>query len=303
MCSHHVLKWLGLNFLVLIMVVGLTFLGASGKSNYQVQSVRPTLKKIAYRGWSIYNHVNRPNTRAVLNTDQLKGQLVQLKKRATFDHQVYFLVLHRGRRYGWLNARALVTPKVYVLPYHYNSQLYPLWAPEACEAASLKTALSVKGLDNGIGLEYIVNRMPRSSDAKRGFSGNPYRDNSGLFYWLNLLKHGFNSVAGQTIYPAPLAKYARRYDSSAKNITGASKKALIREVKRGNSVVFVGTFQMQTDPNSYHVLTLVGYRPGYFLVADPYRYPGQKHRVFWVSTRKFMRIFSSPIRKRRAVVI
>ncbi|XIF20558.1 MAG: hypothetical protein AJITA_01333 [Acetilactobacillus jinshanensis] len=55
--------------------------------------------------------------------------------------------------------------------------------------------------------------------------------------------------------------------------------------------------------DSYHILTLVGYKPGYFLVADPYRYLGQRHGVFWVKTSRFMKIFDNQLRGRRAVAL
>ncbi|XIF20559.1 MAG: hypothetical protein AJITA_01334 [Acetilactobacillus jinshanensis] len=107
------------------------------------------------------------------------------------------------------------------MPYQYYSQLYPLWAPEACEATSLKIGLSAKGLANDVGLKYIVDHMPKSSRSSHGFSGNPYKKNSGIFYWWNLIRHGFNGIFSQTIYPKPLAKYARKYDPKARDITGA----------------------------------------------------------------------------------
>ncbi len=276
----------------------------AAESTFHVHPVHHAeLRMVNGSHWSIYRKPFGSENQAVLSADRLKGRDVQVIKEASLGHRNYFLITYRGKKCGWIDSYGLTRPRKYVLPYRYCSQLYPLWAPEACEAASLKMALSTKGLANGIGLKYIIDRMPKSSNANHGFSGNPYRDNSGILYWLNLIKHGFNGIASQTIYPRPLAHYARRYDQNAKNITGASKHQLIQEIKHNHSVVFVGAFQMINTNDSYHILTLVGYQPGKFLVADPYRKWGQKHQVFWVSTHHLMRIFTNQLRHRRAVAV
>ncbi|QBP18904.1 hypothetical protein ELX58_07365 [Acetilactobacillus jinshanensis] len=299
--------------LIIISCLVLSFVNLQtpvrSSSSNEIRTVKITrlhhakLKMIRQKGWSVYNRPFSLHSKAVLNTRQLHGQLVKPTTKATHDHQIYYRIIHRSRVYGWVNARCLATPRQYILPYQYYSQLYPLWAPEACEATSLKIGLSAKGLANDVGLMYIVDHMPESSNSNKGFSGNPYKDNSGFYYWWNLIKHGFNSIFSQTIYPKPLAKYARHYDPDARNITDAKKAKLIQEVKHGNPVVFVGSFQMIDTNSSYHILTLVGYKKGHFLVADPYRYLGQRHRIFWVKTTRFMKIFDNQLRGRRAVAL
>lgn len=180
----------------------------------------------------------------------------------------------------------VVQAKTDLIPFHYTSQLYPLKAPNACEAASLKMALSAKKQVKHPSLKTIINRMPRSKNPNRGFSGNPYKESPAGVTW--------------TIYPKPLTKYAQKYDPKAANISGASKNHLIYEIKHHNPVIFAGAWRMQSG-RPYHVLTLVGYRHGYFKVADPYMEKSWPNKVYWTSTSQFMKIYHS--RHQRAVVI
>lgn len=217
---------------------------------------------------------------------RLKGKLVQLDRVIKTAHGTYFQVSRRGHRTGWLRAQDLKRPQRYVLPYTYTSQLYPLNAPNACEAASLKMALSVKGLATKTSLKTVIQRMPRSKNPHKGFTGNPFTES--------------RPGETRTIYPAALTKYAKTYDSAARNLTGAKKNTLIREIKRGNAIVFAGAWRMQ-KPRPYHVLALVGYQRGKFLVADPYMRASWPNKVYWTKTRQFMAVYHS--RHSRAVVI
>ncbi|VDG23938.1 C39 family peptidase [Lactiplantibacillus mudanjiangensis] len=206
----------------------------------------------------------------------LVSKSYQLDRYATLNGQKYFQLSRRGKTIGWVNQNYLKRQSVYVLPYTYTSQLYPLYAPNACEAASLKMALSVKGLATKTSLKQLITKMPKSKSPKTGFFGNPYKDSPKNVIW--------------TIYPKPLTKYAKTYDAKATNITGATKNQLIREVKRGNAVVFSGAWNMDSY-RPYHVLALVGYKSGAFLVADPYMKKSWSNKVQWISTKKFMPVY------------
>jgi uncharacterized protein YvpB len=176
--------------------------------------------------------------------------------------------------------------KVYNIHFQYTSQLYPLYAPNACEAASLKMALSAKKNVKHPSLKTIINNMPRSKSPNYGFNGNPYKESPAGITW--------------TIYPKPLTKYAKKYDPQAANISGAHKSKLIYEVEHHNPVIFAGAWRMQSG-RPYHVLTLVGYKYGYFRVADPYMQRSWTHKVYWTNTRQFMKIYR--LRHQRAVAI
>lgn len=132
----------------------------------------------------------QPGSQAIGNTAKLQGNLVQLDQIAHTTKGTYFKVSRRGHHYGWLSATALKRTTRYVLPYTYTSQLYPLHAPNACEAASLKMALSVKGLATKTSLKTMIKRMPKAKTPTKGFTGNPYTES--------------RPGETRTIYPAPL---------------------------------------------------------------------------------------------------
>lgn len=185
-----------------------------------------------------------------------------------------------------IRSTPIKAAKTYLIHFQYTSQLYPLYAPNACEAASLKMALSAKKTVKHPSLKMLINDMPRSNNPNKGFSGNPYKESPAGITW--------------TIYPKPLAKYAQKYDSKAANISGVSKSKLIYEIKHHNPVIFAGAWRMQPG-RPYHVLTLVGYKHGYFRVADPYMKKSWPNKVYWTKTSRFMQIYQS--RHQRAVVI
>ncbi|WP_125574139.1 C39 family peptidase [Levilactobacillus huananensis] len=273
---------------VVLIGIGETHMAAQAATTYKIKSARTEKSRMIVKKqtklWAKpYQTGDKPTRTAGTG---LTGKLMQVDQTARAGKRTYLRISRRGHNYGWVNATKLKTPKTVVLPYTYTSQLYPLYAPNACEAASLKMALSVKGLATKKSLKTIIKRMPKAKTPKKGFVGNPYTD----------------SKPGEvrTIYPAPLAKYARTYGADAANITGASKSKLIREVTRGNAVVFAGSWHMGNGHN-YHVLALVGYRRGAFRVADPYMQKQWPNKVFWVKTQTFMSVYHS--RHSRAVVV
>lgn len=272
------------------LVIGLGLIGGmqSAKADgYTIKSGRTTNSQIVRsRGWRLWQHPYAQRVKALRKTSKLSGKLVQIDRIAQQGKQTYYQISRRGHRYGWLNAQGLQPTKSYVLPYTYTSQLYPLYAPNGCEAASLKMALSVKGIATKTRLKTIITKMPKAKTPTKGFVGNPYTES--------------RPGETRTIYPKPLTAYAKTYDRQTINLTGATKKQLIAEIKRGNAVIFAGAWRMQGF-RPYHVLTLVGYQHGKFLVADPYMQKGWSDKVYWTSTKNFMSVYHS--RHSRAVVI
>lgn len=280
----------GIKLLSIAAFVGLLLTGvqsASASATYTVKSGRQyNSRVIKSKGWRLWSKPYVKGVKSVRKAGNLTGQLMQVNQVAKKGQTTYFQLSRRGHNYGWINASAVKLPTSYVLPYTYTSQLYPTYAPNACEAASLKMALSVKGIATKTSLKTIINRMPKAKTPTKGFVGNPYTES--------------RPGETRTIYPAPLTKYAKTYDHLATNITGASKAQLIREVKRGNGVVFAGAWRMQQQ-RPYHVLALVGYKHGKFLVADPYMEKGWPNKVYWTSTGNFMTVYHS--RHSRAIAI
>ncbi|MDF7639735.1 C39 family peptidase [Lactobacillus sp. ESL0791] len=282
----------------LLFVIGMVFLlvGVTSKAHaaedeipviYSARTYNSrVVKNSNYQLWS--KPPFQEGAKAVGKPVKLRNKLVQMDQVVVTKTGRYFKISRKSHVYGWLNSKALIKPKKYILPYTYTSQLYPLYAPNACEAASLKMALSVKGIACHTKLKTIIARMPRNANPNKGFDGNPYKESPNNVIW--------------TIYPKPLTAYAKKYDKNAANITGASKAKLITEIKHGNAVVTAGSWHYQNG-RPYHVLALVGYKRGKFLVADPYMKKSWSGKTFWVSTAQFMHVFSDKMRRRRAVVI
>ncbi|CCI82712.1 C39 family peptidase [Lactobacillus hominis] len=254
---------------------------ASDNSQYQVKETKGTAH-ITYSGGggvAVWN--NYDNSRKITGKYLANNTNWHYFKIATGDNKTWYNL--GGNQ--WVDGQYITENQEYILPYTYYSQLTPTFAPSACEAASLKIAMSVKGIGNNLSVKDVIDKMPRASTPDKGFNGDPYKFAGGKFI---------------TIYPEPLAAYARSLGANAFNISGASEQALINEIKAGNPIIVACNLHMQ-DSSSYHVSTIVGYRPGAFLIADPYRYANESGKVFWVDMNKFMRIYN--YRDKKAVVI
>lgn len=276
-----------LKFIASVVVgLGLLGVGITAQAQQVVTKSGRTYNSRVVRsaGWRLWRTAEAKQ--ASRKTGKLAGKLVQIDRVARVGQTTYMQISQRGRVYGWLNQKGLRTTNKFVLPYTYTSQLYPLYAPNGCEAASLKMALSVKGIATKTSLKTIINKMPKAKTPSQGFVGNPYTES--------------RPGETRTIYPKPLTAYTNTYDARAVNITGATKNQLIREIKRGNAVIFAGAWRMQ-GARPYHVLTLVGYQHGQFLVADPYMKKSWPNKTYWTGTRNFMKVYQS--RHSRAIAV
>ncbi|MCL0312460.1 C39 family peptidase [Apilactobacillus xinyiensis] len=255
--------------------------------NYEVTSSRDHYMMKVLNGTSyLWENPYKPGVKYLGNTNKINGLTVQLNQKAVSQSETYYQISRKGKNYGWINSKALGNISTYVLPYTYSSQLYPTLAPNACEAISLKMALSVKGSADNLSTKTFIDNMPRSSNIHKGFRGNPYKHNPTNVSW--------------TILPAPLTKYGKQYNSNTANISGYHKDQIIKEIKRGNAVAFAGSRNMRGKATG-HMLTIVGYRYGQFLVADPYKYAGDGNKIFWVSTSRFQQVYDQY--NRYAVVV
>jgi uncharacterized protein YvpB len=218
----------------------------------------------------------------LLGKINLQGQLVQLTRVARSPQRVYYKISYRGTNQGWINANYLSKTSVYEIPFTYTSQHFPFDAPNGCEADALKMALSAKNVGLSYGLNYFLQRMPRAKyDQNKGFVGNPYAVNHTKQDW--------------TIYPRALARFGREFRKSVYNITGASKNKIIYEVRHGNPVIAATGYRMRKATG--HTLVVVGYKRGYFKMADPSSWTWQFRQnkslpVFWVSTKQFMNLYN-----------
>ncbi|MCK8606828.1 C39 family peptidase [Apilactobacillus ozensis] len=255
---------------------------------YDIKSARNLNSiKVKSGNWQLFNQPYSSLAYSLGNTKDISGKLVQLDQVATVGNYTYYHISYNGKDYGWINADGLESTSEYVLPFTYTSQHTPLEAANACEVTSLKMALSVKGIGKDVSLKTFIDNMPRSkNNADEGFVGNPYKVNHTDQDW--------------TINPKPLAQYGRTYYSNVYDITGASKDDLISEIKHGNPLVIAGSYRMQGKATG-HMLTVVGYKDGYFLMADPSSRKNSKGYIFWTSVDNFMRIYNDYGKK--AVVV
>lgn len=160
----------------------------------------------------------------------------------------------------------------------------------ACEATALLEALHNKGYDNNYNIQSFIKTMPISPNGNpnEGFGGGYQRVTYGIF---------------QSIYPEPLAKWGSRF-GNVQNISGSSPTDLQSQLLNGNPVVVYvtmhwaapqyGNYFWGVGVNNSHVMTLDGYRPGYYHVEDP------AGGSYWVSASNFENSYNI---KRFAVVV
>lgn len=211
----------------------------------------------------IYAAPYTPEVRTIKNTHG--GQSVKVIRLAKTYWGNYFQLQYRGKVIGWVKQSSVRNLSTFLLPYTYSSQLNQ-GAPEGCEGASLQMALSVQGKLTSLKTVYRATGYGSKYTPTTGFYGNPW---------------GHGTWATQTVFASRLAKavsqkiYARTYD-----LTNKGKNAVINEIKRGNAVITYGDYYWQVG-RAFHVMTIVGYKKGAFLIADPYAYG---KRTYWLST-------------------
>ncbi|MDR3191129.1 MAG: C39 family peptidase [Lactobacillaceae bacterium] len=224
-----------------------------------------------------YTTWNAPYTSAAKKfgkTTSYAYSQVKITNEAQTKWGIYYQIQKKGRNLGWINRSGLKQISTYRLPYNYFSQLYQ-GAPQGCEGAALQMALSAQGLRiPGLREIYAATGYGWHLSPYQGFYGNPWN-------------YGY-ATQTQTIYAAPFAAKTKRFAKGIANMTGASRGQIINEIRRGNAVVTWGDYAWnQNGRHVFHVMTIVGYRYGQFLIADPYAYGT---RTFWVSTAQWEKI-------------
>ncbi|UQS86072.1 C39 family peptidase (plasmid) [Nicoliella spurrieriana] len=268
---------------------------ASSSSTNSKQNVTYTIKNannyvmrvINTSSARIWDSPYTPSSKVKNNTTNLNGKLIKITQTARgTDGSLYYHITYQGTDLGWIHRSYLSYTDDYEMPYVYTSQLYPIYAPSGCEAAAMKMALSTKGQALNIPLDKFINLIPKSSDPNKGYKNDP-----------------FTKGAGATIYPNAMASFIKRYASGSKDITNTSLSNIIYNIKRGNPVVFEGSWRMVVNSKSDHVLVILGYKPGKFLIADPYMRKNSPNKVFWTSTSDFLKIWHNEKRGSRALLV
>ena len=151
-------------------------------------------------------------------------------------------------------------------------------APMGCEGASLLQALYYFGKYNG-NLRQLLNSQPYSPDPWNptlGFAGTPFRSRQ-------------NSYGG--FFPHKFTPWANNFGVKAVNISHQGIEQIKKEIRRGNPVVYWGTYgfvpvrawrsyHWGISATNEHVITIDGYQNGMFHITDPAYARGPK---FWIS--------------------
>lgn len=256
---------------------------------YRIQPVHNHNIMYLNANYPIWRRPYHPGVKWTTATNRLAKdtQAIKIRARAESHGHVFYLISSTGYKYGWVPKQALVKAHIYQLPFHYYSQLYPVKAPDACEAVALRMALSTKGHDPNISMRRFIDNIPRSKNPELGYTANPY-------------KYGDEA----SIYPRALAKYGRQYDSHVHAVHHLTEHKLISNLEQGNPIVYEGAYRMNT-PGSDHTLVLIGYSDNSLEFADPY-YTGtssESKPISWVSISKFEDMFHCKLRGSRAVVV
>lgn len=203
----------------------------------------------------------------------------------------WYKVKYNGKT-GYVSSKYLKNTSGEVkLNVPFVSQLTPTYAPMGCEGASLLMALKYKGYTN-VSLKTFLNKMPLSkNNPYEAYSGSPYKVVNNVY---------------QSIFPKPLAKYGKKYNSNVFDATGYSTKQLKAEIDKGNPVVVyvtnkfanpiwkvynMGSAGKVKAIDNMHVVTLIGYdkKTGAYLVNDP---NSKTVNQYWVNKSTFEKSYN-----------
>ncbi len=148
------------------------------------------------------------------------------------------------------------------LPVTYVSQYSPVMAPWGCASAALLMLLSYDGVStSGTQLKIMQDNLPMFP-TDGGQKGNVYTG------------AGF----GWVINSKDLTKYAQKWSSKVKDVSGISAEGIKKLVLGGHPVLYFGWSSYQNlnaDKNRNHCKVIVGYKDGKFLTYDPLYWPNK----------------------------
>ncbi|WED57312.1 C39 family peptidase [Fructilactobacillus sanfranciscensis] len=137
--------------------------------------------------------------------------------------------------------------------------------PEGCEGASLQIAASVLGRYYNLADIYNTIGYGWNLTPYNGFYGNPW---------------GGSSYKVQTVFASAMANKLAGMVSGIQDLTGAG--TVIDELRNGHAVVTWANIDWNLyNQNDFHVMSIVGYSNGQFLISDPYAY---SQKEYWIPT-------------------
>ena len=139
--------------------------------------------------------------------------------------------------------------------------------PEGCEGASLQIVASTAGRHYDLNDIYSHIGYDWGYTPYNGFYGNPY---------------GGAADRTQTVFASTMARNFSSYVPGIRDLTGADTQKVIDELRNGHSIVtWVNYVWNVNSPLNFHVMAIVGYQNGQFLISDPY---ATSQREYWVSS-------------------
>ncbi|WP_163614315.1 C39 family peptidase [Fructilactobacillus sanfranciscensis] len=139
--------------------------------------------------------------------------------------------------------------------------------PEGCEGASLQIAASVPGRYYNLADIYNTIGYGWNLTPYNGFYGNPW---------------GGSSYKVQTVFASAMANKLAGMVSGIQDLTGAGVGTVIDELRNGHAVVTWANIDWNLyNQNDFHVMSIVGYSNGQFLISDPYAY---SQKEYWIPT-------------------
>lgn len=139
--------------------------------------------------------------------------------------------------------------------------------PEGCEGASLQIAASVLGRYYNLADIYNTIGYGWNLTPYNGFYGNPW---------------GSSSYKVQTVFASAMANKLAGMVSGIQDLTGAGVGTVIDELRNGHAVVTWANIDWNLyNQNDFHVMSIVGYSNGQFLISDPYAY---SQKEYWIPT-------------------
>lgn len=184
-----------------------------------------------------------------------------------FDKGTYLKATNSSRNvdYGIAHFNGGGAMDAITLNHRWYSQLNA-GMPQGCEGASLQISASVKGRYYDINALYRQMGYGWNVAPWQGFYGDPY---------------SAGTAKVETIFATAMTDRLKPMVKGIRDLTGAGVGTVMSELRNGRAVVTWGNYNWNlANQKAFHVMTIVGYRNGQFLISDPY---ATSPREYWLN--------------------